>query len=282
MNNENWDDIRYALAVSKYGSLNAAAAALGVTHATVLRRVAAFEERNSCVIFQKSPSGYSALPEARAVLSAMESVEDAVLSVERALVGANRSPVGHVRIASTDSLCQLVLPQILKEISQLYPGLELTLLSGNSHHDLSRLTADIAVRPSIKLEEGLVGERAGTLSFGVFDDGGTNQKWLRLDGALSRSLPAKWLADHVSADEMTNGADSFLVLQQMAASGVGRAFLPLFIGNADPRLQLSSEMDPGIDVPLWVATLDEIAHTPRFAIVQRALVDRIANKTLCR
>ena len=160
MNNENWDDIRFALAVSKYGSLNAAAAALGVTHATVLRRVAAFEERNSCVIFQKSPSGYSALPEARAVLSAMESVEDAVLSVERALVGANRSPVGHVRIASTDSLCQLVLPQILKEISQLYPGLELTLLSGNSHHDLSRLTADIAVRPSIKLEEGLVGERA--------------------------------------------------------------------------------------------------------------------------
>ncbi|WP_210092890.1 LysR family transcriptional regulator [Ruegeria sp. HKCCSP346] len=276
MHNQNWDDLRYALAVRKHGSLNAAAGALGVTHATVLRRVAALEDRFGCVIFQKHPSGYTALPEARAILSAMESVEEAVLSVERAIVGANRSPVGQVRIASTDSLCQLVLPQILTEISRLYPGLELTLLSGNSHHDLSRLTADIAVRPSIKLEEGLVSERAGTLSFGVFDDGSPNRKWMRLDGALSRSLPAKWLAEHVSADDMTNGADSFLVLQQMAASGVGKAFLPSFIGNADPRLHRSSEIDPGIDVPLWVATLDEIARTPRFAIVQRALVERLS------
>ncbi len=276
MNNENWDDIRYALAVSKYGSLNSAAAALGVTHATVLRRVAAFEERNGCRIFQKNPSGYSVLPEANAIFSAMESVEDAVLSVERAVVGANRSPMGHVRITSTDSLCQIVLPRILNEISLLYPGLKLTLLSQNSHHDLSRLTADIAVRPSTKLGEGLVGQRAGTLSFGVFDNGFPNSKWMRLDGALSHSLPAKWLKANVSADEMTNGADSFLVLQQMAASGVGKTFLPSFFGDADTRLKRSQDVCPNIEVPLWVATLEEIAQTPRFAVVQKALVERIS------
>ncbi|WP_170396316.1 LysR family transcriptional regulator [Ruegeria arenilitoris] len=275
MNNENWDDIRYALAVSKYGSLNAAAAAMGVTHATVLRRVAAFEERNGCVIFQKSPSGYSVLPEASAIFSAMESVEEAVLSVGRAVVGANRSPMGHVRITSTDSLCQIVLPRILNEISLLYPGLRLTLLSGNSHHDLSRLSADIAVRPSVKLGDGLIGERAGTLSFGVFDDGFPNRKWMRLDGALSRSLPAKWLAENVDSDEMTNGADSFLVLQQMAASGAGKTFLPSFFGDVDTRLKRSQDVHPKIEVPLWVATLEEIAHTPRFAVVQKALVERI-------
>lgn len=276
MNKVNWDDIRYALAVSKYGSLNAAAAAMGVTHATVLRRVAAFEERNGCVIFQKSPSGYSALPEASAIFSAMESVEDAVLSVERAVVGANRSPMGHVRITSTDSLCQIVLPRILNEISLLYPGLKLTLLSGNSHHDLSRLSADIAVRPSVKLGDGLIGKRAGTLSFGVFDDGFPNRKWMRLDGALSRSLPAKWLAENVDSDEMTNGADSFLVLQQMAASGAGKTFLPSFFGDMDARLKRSQEVCPKIEVPLWVATLEKIAHTPRFAVVQKALVERIS------
>lgn len=275
MNNENWDDIRYVLAVSKYGSLNAAAVVLGVTHATVLRRVAAFETRNGCTVFHKSPSGYTALPEARTILSAMESVEDAVLSVERAVLGANHSPAGHVRIASTDSLCQFILPDILNEISNRYPSLELTLLSGNSHHDLTRLTADIAVRPSTKLGDGLVGERAGALSFGVYDDGCPGRKWMRLDGALSHSLPAKWLADHVKAEDMTNGADSFLVLQQMAASGVGKTLLPSFVGEADPRLELSKAIDPKIEVPLWVATLKEIAHTPRFAVAQRALVECI-------
>ncbi|WP_170525588.1 LysR family transcriptional regulator [Ruegeria arenilitoris] len=273
MNNQNWDDIRYALAVSRHGSLNAAATALGVTHATVLRRVAAFERRHGCMIFQKNPSGYSALPEARAILSAMENVEDAVLSVERAIVGADRSPTGRVRIASTDSLCQLVLPGILNRISALYPGLELSLLSGNNHHDLSRLTADIAVRPSIRLGEDLVGERAGALAFGVYDDGSSYRKWMRLDGALSGSVPARWMAEHVRDEDTTIGADSFLVLQQMAATGVGKAFLPTFIGDADPRLRRAPDMDPEIEVPLWVATLEEIARTPRFAVVQRALVE---------
>ncbi|WP_170762036.1 LysR family transcriptional regulator [Ruegeria lacuscaerulensis] len=275
MNKENWDDIRYSLAVSRYGSLNAAASALGVTHATVLRRVAAFEERNSCLVFQKSSSGYAVLSGAGAIISAMENVEDAILSLERTIVGANRSPAGQVRIASTDSLSQLVLPQILNAISSQYPSLELTLLSSNSHHDLTRLTADIAVRPSIKLGEGLVGERAGELTFGIYSDGVSNRKWLKLDGALSSSLPAQWLADHVKTDEMTNGADSFLVLQQMAASGIGKTFLPSFVGDRDSRLHRLTIGDPKIAVPLWVATLEEIAQTPRFALVQRALAERI-------
>lgn len=277
MNNKNWDDIRYALAVSRFGSLNAAAAALGVTHATVLRRVASFEKRNTCQVFRKNPSGYVALPEASAILLAMESVEDAVLSLERTIVGANRSPSGQVRIASTDSLCQLVLPQILNEVSIQYPKLELTLLSGNSHHDLTRLTADIAVRPSIKLGEGLVGERAGDLAFGIYSDGLPKRKWMKLDGALNLSLPAKWLAEHVEADEMTNGADSFLVLQQMAAAGVGKTFLPRFVGDKDRRLHRLTSECPSITVPVWVATLEEIARTSRFALVQRGLASRLAS-----
>ena len=275
MNKDNWDDIRFVLAVSRQGSLNAAAAALGVTHATVLRRVASLEKRNACAIFQKNPSGYSVLPEARTILAAMENVEEAVLSLERTIVGANRSPAGNVRIASTDSLCQFVLPQILNEITAQYPDLELTLLSGNSHHDLTRLTADIAVRPSVKLGEGLVGKRAGELGFGIYSDGMPNRKWMKLDGALSFSLPAKWLAEHVSPEEMTYGADSFLALQQMAASGVGKCFLPRFVGDKDERLHRLTVETPNITVPIWVATLEEISHTPRFALVQRVLVDRI-------
>lgn len=39
----NWDDLRFVLAVADQGSVSAAARDIGVTHATVLRRVAAFE-----------------------------------------------------------------------------------------------------------------------------------------------------------------------------------------------------------------------------------------------
>jgi DNA-binding transcriptional LysR family regulator len=55
-------------------------------------------------------------------------------------------------------LCQLVLPGILSEIQRKHPDLDLSLLSSNSHLDLARLSADIAVRPALKLEDGLIGQ----------------------------------------------------------------------------------------------------------------------------
>ena len=83
MNNQNWDDIRYVLAVASHGSLNAAASVLGVTHATVMRRIAAFERRYNCQVFEKSPSGYAVPPEALPILKSMEGVDEAILAVER-------------------------------------------------------------------------------------------------------------------------------------------------------------------------------------------------------
>lgn len=46
-----WDDIRYFLAVSRGGSVRAAAKSLGVNHATVLRRIAQLEERLGALMF---------------------------------------------------------------------------------------------------------------------------------------------------------------------------------------------------------------------------------------
>jgi DNA-binding transcriptional LysR family regulator len=275
MNNVNWDDIRYVLAVARHGSLNAAATALGVTHATVLRRVAAFEKRYRRAIFQKLPSGYKVLPEALPILGAMANIDDAVLAAERTIAGADQSPTGKVRIASTDSICQMVLPPILGRISESYPNIELTLLSANVHHDLTRLTADIVVRPTLDLGEGLRGICAGHLVFHAYTDGGPDRKWMKLEGALSGSVAAIWMADQVRADQITGGADSFLVLQQMAASGLGKALLPSFVGDADPRLQKLESDSPKSAVPVWVATLKEFAQTPRFVFVQKMISDQI-------
>jgi len=39
MHRDNWDDLRYVLAVAETGSVSAAARMLKVNHATVLRRI---------------------------------------------------------------------------------------------------------------------------------------------------------------------------------------------------------------------------------------------------
>ena len=50
MHSENWDDLRFVLAVAETGTVSGAARLLGVNHATVLRRVAAFETRHAALL----------------------------------------------------------------------------------------------------------------------------------------------------------------------------------------------------------------------------------------
>lgn len=281
MNNENWDDIRYVLAVAKHGSLNAAASVLGVTHATVLRRISGFEARIGEPIFQKNQSGYKLLEEAIPILGAAEIVEAAVFRMKRAIDGSNALPKGRVRIASTDSLCQAVLPSVFEDIKQTYPDIELTLLSSNYQHDLSRMSADIVVRPAEKLSDELVGEIVGTLEMGIYAKNDKVTSWLGLSGALARSLPAQWMEKKLPKDAAFYGADSFLTLRHLALLGHGKTFLPSFLGDGEPGLVRIRKEDPNITVPVWIAQLEDTAQAPRFSIIRKALAANLrANKML--
>lgn len=275
MNRLNWDDIRFVLTVARLGSLNAASAKLGVTHATVMRRVAAFEANHDQKIFQKSPSGYKLLPEAFPILRSMEGIEEATIAMERRIAGADQSPSGSVRIASTDSICNLVLPSIIAKISEDFPKIELTLLSANEHHDLGRLSADIVVRATNALDESLAGQCVGKLYFAPYSNGAPNQKWLKLEGMLANTIAANWLRDHVPSDQMTGGADSFLMLQQLAAQGLGKSLLPEIVGNSDYRLSRFDIDHPPKGVQIWVASLKEFTHVPRILSVQKKLVKEL-------
>jgi len=278
MHKENWDDLRYVLAVAETGSVSAAARQPGVNHATVLRRIAVFEDRNGQTVFTKSARGYSVPADRAAVIDKALQVRDAVLSMELSLRGTQNLLSGPVRITSTDSLCQTVLPAICSKILRKYPDLQLSLLSANSHLDLARLSADITVRPAKILEEGLVGEVAAELHFAVYDDGKNREQWLGLNGPLSRSLPAKWMEKNVPETKINQSSDSFLVLRELIAEGQGKAMLPSFLGDTDPRLNRQSDSPPDLNVGIWVASQEDLADTARFQIVRELLIEGLAKQ----
>lgn len=275
MNKSNWDDIRYVLAVAETGSLNAAASLLGVTHATVLRRVSIFEERHGQAIFQKLPTGYRLLPDAEPILAAAREVRDAVLSVDRAFLGVDPSLTGRVRIASTDSLCVTLLPPIVSKITSRHPGLKIVLMSANARHDFLRLSADIAVRPSMVLEDEMTGVKAGSFDFAAYAKEGCQDVWLGLEGAIQNVQIWKWMQETFSPDRFGASADSFLVLRELAAAGVGRCILPDFLGDADMRLTRQPGAIPTFRTPIWVATLKELASNTRFRVVREMLREEL-------
>lgn len=272
---DDWDDLRFILAVAEEGTVSAAARRLGVNHATVLRRIARFEERRG-QIFDKTPRGYVLAQGQAGIIAAAREVDRAVMGVSRVLAGARMPLSGDVRITSTDSFCQVLLPPLLARIGADAPDLRLTLISSNAHLDLGRIEADITVRPTARLPDELAGERVGALGFRCYRarqrDG--TLPWLALAGKLAQTVPGRWLAEQ-KPDLSAGGADSFLTLRELAAFGCGLAILPAYLGDEDPRLERMPAAMPDLCVDLWVASHADLAEVPRIARIRQFLADAI-------
>lgn len=276
MHRDNWDDLRYVLAVAESGSVSAAARSLSVNHATVLRRIAAFEDRQGVAVFERGPLGYVVSPDKLRVIEAAREVEIAVDAVGQALQGAAAQLTGTVRITSTDTLCTTILPGILERIRQSSPNLRVELSCTNAQLDLSRLHADLSVRPALRLGDDLIGARAGDLAMAVYGaTGQDNGRWLGLRGVLERSIAAAWMKNNLPEDIAQDGADSFLVLREMVAEGLGNSFLPLCIGESDQRVQRLEAAAPIIRVPLWVASHVDLVDAPRLRAIRHRLAQEI-------
>ena len=276
LHRDNWDDLRYVLAVADSGSVSAAARLLGVNHATVLRRIAAFEERCGAELFERTASGYQISQDRQGVIDAAREVQSSIDAVARAFKGAEAQVSGVVRITSTDTLCTAILPSVVADLQEQMPDLRLELHSTNAHLDLSRLHADITVRPAARLPDELTGDRGGHLRMAVFAPAGNpNAPWLALRGALSRSLVAEWCDAQVEAGSLTHGSDSFVTLREMVASGAGRSVLPVCLTLGDARLEEQPIALPVPQVPLWVASHVDLGDSPRLRLLRRHLVEAL-------
>jgi DNA-binding transcriptional LysR family regulator len=280
MHSQNWDDLRFVLAVAEEGSVSAAARRLRVNHATVLRRVAAFETRVGLQVFERTAGGYVIPPDHRRVIEAAREAAAAIAAVERVAQGVEMRLTGRLCVTSTDTFCQTVLPGLVRDLTAEGDGLTVELSCTNTRLDLSRMEADITVRPAMRLPEGLIGEQAGVLGLAAYGPAmAPTAGWLGLSGPLNRSRMAE-VMDREGPGPLCAAADSFVVLREMVAEGLGNAILPDVLAAQDPRLVPLGRPEMRLEIPIWVASHADIGGSSRLrafrARIRAGLQDRTA------
>lgn len=285
-----WDDLQFILSVAENGSLSAAARELGVNHATVLRRVAAFEQAYGVTLFERKPSGYALNPQSQHVISTLRSIHQSVASLERSFTGLGSLFQGSIRVTSTNTICHEFLTPHIHILSQLYPELAIELLSTNYRLDLADLEADITIRPTLDLPDDLAGEVIGKMGLRIYatpeywrnnkSDDFRDHNWLGGSKSLLRSPVAFWQID-VLKDKVLHRADSFITLRQMAELGMGPTVLPCFIARKSENLVCSPLFDFEASTDIWVAAHKDLAATPRIqALMQYFIAVFRENKEL--
>jgi DNA-binding transcriptional LysR family regulator len=143
-----WDDLQIILAVARSGSASRAAASLELNHATVIRRIAAFEKANGVTLFDRQPTGMRATPACEALLEAARPIDDAILEIRQNILGQDLKLAGAIRLTTTDSIAHEILVPPLRSFRERHPEITLDLLITNTRLDLLRLDADLSIRPS--------------------------------------------------------------------------------------------------------------------------------------
>jgi molybdate transport repressor ModE-like protein len=284
---KDWDNIRIFLAIVRDGSLPAAAASLGINHTTVFRRVHELEETLETRLFQRSGRKLVLTSAGETLLLHAEAMETAVMGINRSVAGIDKTMEGPLVITTADTLAQTILPPILIKMAEAYPGLQLSVKSGNTMSNLNKRDADIAIRPTIKPPDDYVGRKLGPIEFSYFASekllhqlhiSTLNLDTLRPRTALiafDQSLKHIGAAQELEAESRhwtrVWRVDSLMTAQSLCAQGAGVALLPRFVNRLGILVELPERVNRPDFGSLWLLSHRDIMRAARVAEAYRFL-----------
>jgi len=275
---ENWDDLRYFLAIARAGSLTGAARKLLVSQPTVSRRLSAMERRLSVKLFDRTEDGYRVTEAGRDILGQAETVADQMDEIGRRLIGRDDRLSGEIRITCTEVMANLYLAPHFAAFAEAHPDIQLSIVGTFRNLSLSRREADVALRITSSPSEVLIGRRLVRTAITLYcaadsADPGPDPDWVGWqDDAYNRLL----ITDHSANARIRHRADDFQTLRAMVRRGMGVSNLPCYIGDVDPGLRRAAAgLQPPDDLELWVLVHPDVRMVARIKLFTDFITEAI-------
>ena len=214
----NWDDVRIFLAVARSGQILGAAKRLGVNHATVARRLTAFEGDLNTKLLTRRTNGCELTHAGEEFLLAAERMEAEMLSVRSSLGDADVAISGSVRIGAPDGFGVTFLAPRLASLTARYPDLKIQLVPVPRSFSLSRREADIAITVDRPDQGRLVARKLVDYSLGLY----ASQAYLD-------AHPAPRTIDELTSHRLVGYVDDLVISQSLNyAPEISREWRPAF------------------------------------------------------
>ncbi|HSI57038.1 MAG TPA: LysR family transcriptional regulator [Ideonella sp.] len=196
-------DIALFVEIARTGSFRKAGQSLGVSTATLSRRLAAMELRFDTLLFNRTTRRVDLTDAGRRYFDRCEHLADEARLAQEALREASHRPSGHLRVSMPADLGLHYIGPLLPEFARLNPGVSFELDLSPQARELVAGRFDVAIRLGAVRGEGIASRRIGWIEQGLFAAPG----YLELRGrpgqpgdlaehdciaAASESGPARW------------------------------------------------------------------------------------------
>lgn len=275
---DSWDDIRTALMVARLGTVSAAAQALGVHHATVIRRIDALEAGLGARLFQRHPRGYALTEAGQTLLEAAGGADERFAQMAARIAGAGARIEGEIVLTALPDLSSLVVPRLIA-LMRRHPGLRLRYLTDPRLYRLDTGEAHVAIRAGARPTEpdyvaslmmstqsALYGSRGYVAAAGAVEDLRAHR--FVLPGPEGRPAPyMQWLGDRIAPENIAMISNDFTARRAAIEAGMGLGWL-----TADNAGDLVEVMVlPEWVSRFWLVTHVDLHRSPKVQAVLGAL-----------
>ncbi len=281
---DDWDDLRYFLAIARNGTVTAAAAKLGVNHSTVSRRIQAFEKKHAVRLFERIPSGYEITQSGENIYQKAIEIEQRAQDIERQLFGQDNRLQGKVVVTAPNMvLNDLVMPQ-LPVFRERYPGIDLIFQTTADLKNMAAREADIAIRLTPQPPESLVGRQVAHLSQGIY---ASKSYWTRNNKIHDVILwndevtTPSWVENYFANARIALRTDSVSTMVAAIKAGLGIAVMPSVVAEMHQDIYRLNLKLPPATWGVWVLSHVDLRSTARIRVCREFLVDiLLQNKDL--
>lgn len=279
-----WNDLPIFLAVSREGTLGAAARQLGQSQPTMGRRLRALEEASGAILFQRTSDGFVLTDEGLVMLRHAERMEAEALAMARALAGSETGLEGMLRISCSDWFGRVLVAPVLAEFARMHPKVVVETLTDPRVYSLARREADLVIRLVSFDEPEVIARRLVTIRYGLYGKSGlaapkagdgAGCPLLVMDTAFGGMPDVAWLTSMLPNAGIISRSNSREIQAQLCTLGTGFAVLPRPLGDSIPGIE---RFDLGTEPPVranWLGYHRDLKRLPRLRALIDLLIERV-------
>jgi DNA-binding transcriptional LysR family regulator len=229
MQNLDWSNLEYFLAVTETGSLSNAAKILKVNHSTVARRIEKLEKELNTKLFKRNQRGYVLTEQGVSLREDTRVIATSVDDIHRSFKSKEMDMVGDLNIAKTGGGSQ-IFAKLLNQFHMLYPDVTINIMNIANISSFKKSDADVLLTVTRNPPENYVGKKFKTdlYIWGSKEYIKKNKSkkledldWLVLVDDSQNMNPEKGLRALVSDPKIVMRSNSISELQDYVEAGMG-------------------------------------------------------------
>ena len=291
-NTMDWDKLKVFHAAAEAGSFTHAGERLGLSQSAVSRQVSALESELSVSLFHRHARGLILTEQGELLFRTAHEVFMKLEAARTKLTDSRERPNGELKVTTTPGIGIHWLTPRLGEFLDLYPDVQVNLITTDEELDLAMREADVAIRTRKPTQPDLIQRKLFSIGFHAYCSPdyirryGTPHTLEDLDNhrviVLSEaSVPSyqhnrNWLLDAGRNGQGTRQAffrvNNILGLSRACQGGLGIAALPDYLVDESLGLvQLFNEMD-ALQIDTYFVYPEELRSVARIQVFRDFIV----------